>query len=206
MATKTTNQPKLQFYALQDRLNNFYHKNLIVNQENKQAADGLKIFLESNFSSLFSNIFIVTGPKNCGKSHLAVFTLAKLGYEFELINNKSIEKKIEQNLIYLFDNYNFEENENSLLEFINFASENKCKIIITTRKIAKISLNDLKSRIKNANKSKINEPSPAFAEEIFYNEASYLQVRIDKKIVDKIMQENYRRKNLVEILMTQIKL
>jgi len=199
------NQPKLQFYNSPNVLANFGCKNFIINQENRDVVNNLTIFLETNFSSLFSNIFAITGPSNCGKTHLSIFTLKKLGYKFELINNKPIET-IEPNSIYFFDDCNFQEKENSLLEFINFANENNAKVIITTKEIGKINLKDLNSRIKNSYKGKLTIPSPAFVKEIFYNETSYLQIKVEKKIIDKIIQENCHHKNLLELLMLQIKL
>lgn len=145
-----------------------------------------------------SNCTIISGPRCCGKTHLAYIWAQK--YKGLLFSNTSEKQTGNINILSVAKNQNivihnflnFESNwEIALLKIYNSAVENSQKILITSNtKINDIEfkLMDLKSRIISSIELKLSHPDEIISEIILSKLLHEKQIYIEPKFIKYILK------------------
>ena len=167
---------------------NFKNLDFYVSKSNEHVFN-----LIENWSKYREKFLNIIGDKFSGKSHLInIFLEKNKGVKFtENELNNDLLKKVK-----LYDNFILEDlsikvNERLLYSLINIIdSENKHLIITSKIPITNIdfSLADLKSRLKNFNLHRIEDPDDDLIFGLILKNLSDRQISVDKKLIDYIIK------------------
>jgi chromosomal replication initiation ATPase DnaA len=143
-----------------------------------------KAFHENPFKSL-----IISGSKYCGKTHLSYVLRDKFDVKYfdnYSILNKDLKNLFQPNQFYIIDNCD-NNDEEKLLQIINYSYENKALMIFIMQNNQQFALADLNSRIKNIHKLVIQDPNYASSKEILINILSRKQIYLNNQIINYIL-------------------
>lgn len=170
------------------------YSNFYVNETNLFAYNGV---VTNNHKKIF-----LYGPRKSGKSYLAKIWIKR----FKAIQYKNnFEKIIKSKNNIFIDNINHKINEEEIFHIINHCSFNNLNMLITSNFIVneiKITLNDLKSRLKIFTFLNINQPDDDMLLNILTKLFIEKQFVINSKDIFQFILKNTNRtyENIINIV------
>ena len=169
-------------------IDNFKSDDFLKLPENLDACNFLdNFFMQKNYSNNAEKSCILRGESGCGKTHLLNIYAQK--YQVNFISEEQIKSEnplriFYENGFFIIDNFCQFEDEEKLLQYLNYATESKAFLILVFDKNKIFELKDLQSRIKNIASSQINQASIDSLKQIFINFLAKKQIDLTSQIIN----------------------
>ena len=169
-------------------IDNFKIDDFLKLPENLDACNFLdNFFMQKNYSNNAEKSCILRGESGCGKTHLLNIYAQK--YQVNFISEEQIKSEnplriFYENGFFIIDNFCQIEDEEILLQYLNYATESKAFLILVFDKNKIFELKDLQSRIKNIASSQINQASIDSLKQIFINFLAKKQIDLTSQIIN----------------------
>jgi len=169
-------------------IDNFKSDDFLKLPENLDACNFLdNFFMQKNYSNNAEKSCILRGESGCGKTHLLNIYAHKYHANFiseEQIKSENPLRIFYENGFFIIDNFCQIEDEEKLLQYLNYATESKAFLILVFDKNKIFELKDLQSRIKNIASSQINQASIDSLKQIFINFLAKKQIDLTSQIIN----------------------
>ena len=169
-------------------IDNFKSDDFLKLPENLDACNFLdNFFMHKNYSNNTEKSCILRGESGCGKTHLLNIYAHKYHANFiseEQIKSENPLRIFYENGFFIIDNFCQIEDEEKLLQYLNYATESKAFLILVFDKNKIFELKDLQSRIKNIASSQINQASIDSLKQIFINFLAKKQIDLTSQIIN----------------------
>jgi len=150
-----------------------------------------------------SGVLILTGPRGCGKSHLAHIWLQTNGAK--IVHSSSIPSRLTGNIIVEHADQNLD--EEGLFHLMNRAMADEARVLLTARTGPRgwgVKLGDLRSRLNASEMVRIDEPDDDVLAGILTKLCKDRLIKPDEKLIEYLIKRMERSSssalNLVEAL------
>jgi chromosomal replication initiation ATPase DnaA len=184
--SKTLSQSSFDFPFLDHYLDDDF----LSAPENSKAFEFISNYNSQNKD--LPNIFVISGKRFCGKTHLACIWQRKLKAEFlkiDSLEDFEAAGQIEENCSYIIENIEEISNQTVLFHIFNIAAEKNCNLMLTSGmpiNQIKYDFADLSSRLKNVFAMNIADPDIEFIQMLLIKQFALRQLRIDDRVIDYI--------------------